>query len=154
MGKDTLVIGLGNILMGDDGAGIRVIEELSKLQVPANVELMDGGTPGVDLMSIIKKYKKVIIADAVLDTTPGASVRHFHADEITGFGGAMSLHGLGLEAAITLMKTFGEDLSGVTVVGIPIERAERTMELSVETLSRVKDAVEFITCEFNGGGHG
>jgi len=55
MGVETAVIGIGNILLGDDGVGVYVVEELrSRHDVPGNVELIDGGTMGLDLLPFIE----------------------------------------------------------------------------------------------------
>lgn len=61
-----LIIGLGNPLMGDDGAGIQVVNELQKLDLPDYVDVIDGGTPGVGLIDMMSGYSRVIVVDAVM----------------------------------------------------------------------------------------
>ena len=60
-----LVLGVGNILLGDEGIGVRVIESLKECRVPEGVELFDGGTASLELLSIFSDRRKLIIVDAI-----------------------------------------------------------------------------------------
>jgi hydrogenase maturation protease len=75
--KTTLVLGLGNILLRDEGVGVRVIERLQQLyQFPAEVQLLDGGTLGLDLLSYVEAVDRLLIVDALeLDAAPGSVAR-------------------------------------------------------------------------------
>ncbi len=61
---DVLVLGVGNILLGDEGIGVHIIRELEKEKLPGNVELMDAGTALFSIVHFLKKRKKVIVVDA------------------------------------------------------------------------------------------
>ena len=61
-----LILGLGNPLMGDDGAGIQIVEELKKSDLPEYVDVIDGGTAGVGLIDLMSGYSRVIVVDAVM----------------------------------------------------------------------------------------
>ena len=63
-----LIVGLGNPLMGDDVAGIEVVNELQELALPEYVDVIDGGTPGVGLIDMMSGYSRVIVVDAVVDS--------------------------------------------------------------------------------------
>jgi len=66
--KDKVVVlGLGNLLLGDEGAGIHVINKLKKIKLPPNVEIIDGGTSGFKLISIFNEHKndRFLIIDAI-----------------------------------------------------------------------------------------
>ncbi len=75
--EKTIILGIGNLLLGDEGVGIHIINKLKKLKLPSNVELIDGATGGFSLIPIFEKYKNdtFIIVDAikVLDEQPVAS---------------------------------------------------------------------------------
>ena len=62
---DILILGVGNPLLGDDGAGIRAIEMLAERDLPPNVELQEAGTPGWGLPSWLDGRSSVILVDAV-----------------------------------------------------------------------------------------
>ncbi|MFH2144655.1 MAG: HyaD/HybD family hydrogenase maturation endopeptidase [Candidatus Omnitrophota bacterium] len=71
--KKIVVLGIGNLLLQDEGIGIHVIEELKKEALPDNVEVVDGSVLGFDLLPIVKNCDKLIVVDAVrTDEKPGA----------------------------------------------------------------------------------
>lgn len=68
----TLIIGIGNSLLTDDGAGVHVIEALQHADLPDTVELVDGGTLGFALLEMVESAERLIIVDAAqLDAEPG-----------------------------------------------------------------------------------
>jgi hydrogenase maturation protease len=73
---EILVIGVGNMLLADEGMGIHAVQELQKISLGSNVEILDGGTGGFELISNFKGRKKIFIIDAVCaDLTVGTIVR-------------------------------------------------------------------------------
>ncbi|HMA40999.1 MAG TPA: hydrogenase maturation protease, partial [Gemmatimonadales bacterium] len=66
-GGGTVVIGLGNPIMADDGVGIAALERLRAAGAPAGVELVDGGTWGMNLLPIIEAAGKLLLMDAIDD---------------------------------------------------------------------------------------
>ena len=68
MEKKTLILGVGNLLLKDEGVGIHVIRALEKETLPAHVTLMDGGTGGLHLISWLTGYDHIIMVDATLDS--------------------------------------------------------------------------------------
>ena len=70
MEKKTLILGVGNLLLKDEGVGIHVIRALEKETLPAHVTLMDGGTGGLHLISWLTGYDHIIMVDATLDSNP------------------------------------------------------------------------------------
>ena len=68
--KETLVLGVGNLLLKDEGVGIHVIKALENEKLPAHVHLMDGGTGGLHLLSWLQGYDRIIMIDATLDNNP------------------------------------------------------------------------------------
>ena len=75
MNKDILVLGVGNLLLKDEGVGIHVIQALEKEGLPPNVSLMDGGTGGLHLIGWIQDYNRIIMVDATLDHNPPGTIR-------------------------------------------------------------------------------
>lgn len=77
------ILGVGNILLTDEGVGVRVIEELGKnFSFPPNVELYDGGTGGMSLLSVIEKTDYLIVVDAVLINEPPGTVIKFDFEDL------------------------------------------------------------------------
>ena len=122
--KHIAIIGVGNPLYGDDGFGMRAIEEMRKAPLPEGVDLVEGGTLGVDLIEFLKDYLKVVIIDAAqMGSRRGRSV---FAPKRSGRGArsravAPSTDVLGV---IELGKTLGEELADVYVVAVEPEVLE------------------------------
>ncbi len=70
----TLVLGLGNILMGDEGIGVYVVNALEKKTLPANVECLDGGTGAFTLLEPLQSAGRILIVDAAADENPEGTV--------------------------------------------------------------------------------
>jgi hydrogenase maturation protease len=73
----TLVLGLGNILLGDEGAGIRVIQRLlERYDLPKGVQAIDGGTLGMALLPYLEDASRLVLVDAIqADRAPGTLLR-------------------------------------------------------------------------------
>jgi hydrogenase maturation protease len=75
-GPEIVVLGVGNLLLSDEGVGVHVARRLRTLPFPPSVEIVDGGTAGLDLIEFCRGKRKIIIVDAVLaDDEPGAILR-------------------------------------------------------------------------------
>ncbi len=72
--KKTLVLGLGNVIMGDEGVGVHVVRALEKNTLPAGVECLDGGTGGFILLEPLQMADRVILIDAAADGNPVGTV--------------------------------------------------------------------------------
>ena len=83
--KETLVLGVGNLLLKDEGVGIHVIKALENEKLPAHVHLMDGGTGGLHLLSWLQGYDRIIMIDATLDNNPPGTVRLIQPRYATDF---------------------------------------------------------------------
>ena len=75
MSANILVLGAGNVLLSDEGAGVLVVEQLQRSYVfPPQVELIDGGTMGLDLLGYLDDKSHLFIVDAIVSTQPPGSV--------------------------------------------------------------------------------
>ncbi len=104
--KDILVMGVGNLLMGDEGVGVHAVRELEQRGLPAGVELVDGGTGGLHLLSYLEKYNPIVMIDATMDGREAGSVSLLQPKFASDFPRALSAHDIGLrdlvEAAFLL----------------------------------------------------
>jgi hydrogenase maturation protease len=124
---DTLVVGLGNPILGDDGVGWRVIDELDRRD-HGQASLQQACVGGVSLMEILVGYRHAIIVDAVIDpTAPTGSVwcRPLAEVETRLASHLDSTHDAPLPAALDAGRALGAELpSEIDVVGIVIERGD------------------------------
>lgn len=81
------VLGLGNVLMGDDGFGPAVVEALrARYEVPRSVELLDAGTPGLELLSLVQGLDHLVLVDTVETGDPPGTLRWFGRGELLATG--------------------------------------------------------------------
>jgi hydrogenase maturation protease len=146
MHSATLILGLGNPLRGDDGVGARVVEELTRRDLPEGVTALDGGIGGLDLLRLLERWKRVVIVDAAdVGQEPGQYVR-FTPDQVrlAGASNALSLHNAGLSEVLALANALDLDLPEMVIFGVqPAEIGWREgLSPTVEsTVSALADAV-------------
>ena len=127
LNERKLVIGLGNILLKDEGVGVRCVEYLTSKGLAKNAKLVDGATLGVDLLEETKGFDRVVLVDAVdMGKEPG-HIASFDAERLLETPGSekFSLHEIGLIDVVHLGKKLGYDLSRVRIVGIQPEDISR-----------------------------
>jgi hydrogenase maturation protease len=147
--KPILILGLGNLLQTDDGVGCHVAEMLMQQKLPEDVEVMDGGTPGVGLVNLLEGRQRVIIIDAAeLQAEPG-TIKRFGADQVTLTGSAdrFSLHRSGVADALALARTLNITLPDIVFFGVQPERIEWGQTLSESVLVAVEKVVDAILNE-------
>ena len=148
-----LILGLGNPLMGDDGAGIQIVEELKKSDLPEYADVVDGGTAGVGLIDLMSGYSRVIVVDAVIREEghfPGCisqrevSLIKLQSQEILKQvqNDGCSLHEMELTSVLRLMKTLGMPIPEITIVGIPAVNIAPGIGLSEECRRYMQEAIK------------
>jgi hydrogenase maturation protease len=117
----TLVLGLGNPLRGDDGVGVRVAQQLAEWCLPSDVEVVDAGTRGLGLVSLLEGRRRAIVIDASdMGLAPGEFVR-FTLEEARLLGedeGRFSVHAAGLREALLLARALGILPEEVVLFGV------------------------------------
>jgi len=144
---NVLVLGIGNVLMGDEGVGVHVVRHLEKLGPPEGVELLDGGTGSFVLLEPMQRARKIILIDATLDDNPPGTVRrltpHFSAE----YPRTLTAHDIGLK---DLLDTFYLLESSVDLVLFAVSIASLQgigMDLSLEIAARVPEIGEMVLRE-------
>lgn len=138
--KDTLVLGIGNILLNDEGVGIHVISRLEQ-DGYADADLMDGGTGGFHLLGFIQSYKTVIIVDASLDEFPAGHVRTLHPKYAKDFPKQLSAHEIGLKDLLDAAFLLG-NMPVIYLVAISIKDfQDMGMELTEEVEMAIPEAI-------------
>ena len=143
----VLVLGVGNLLMGDEGVGIHAVRELMKRPLPPHVDVVDGGTAGLELLHFMEGYDRVLIIDAVeAGEEPGAILR-FTPEDITSQAGdlAISLHQTEVLEVFSLAAYLGRDLPPIVVYGVQPQAMDWSTELSPtveDQLHLLLDAVQ------------
>ena len=138
------VLGVGNILLTDEGIGVRVVEELGRRYAfPENVQLIDGGTQGLWLMSTIHELDHLIVVDAVLNRgEPGTLYRLEREDLPKGIRAKQSAHDSDLVEALNLCQLLDMGPKSVVVIGVePEDIMTMGIELTATLAGKVDDII-------------
>ncbi len=140
------VIGVGNPLMGDEGAGIAAIEALGGRDLPDSVELIDAGSVGMSLLHIIKDYDAVIIIDAANFGGEPGEVRSFGPDEVRSVKALRreSLHEADLMQVLELSKTLGELPDVVLLYAVQFGVVKMGAEMTPAVRAAIPGVVEAV----------
>lgn len=137
--RKVLVLGLGNILMNDDAAGVLVAQNLSKKYPDTEtMRVMDGGTLGLDLLGYIEWADKLIIVDAVDVGHPAGTVVRIEGDDIDPvFENKLSPHQMGLKDLLGTAVLTGGIPSEIVLFGIQTKSIMMDQELSEEVAANL-----------------
>jgi hydrogenase maturation protease len=130
----VVVLGVGNLLMTDEGAGVRCVERLAAASaLPAGVVAIDGGTSSHELLGDLEDLDLLVIVDAVATGgAPGSLVR-LAGDQIpSAFSNKLSPHQLGINDLLATLRLVGRAPRRVVLFGVTPARIELGMELSAE----------------------
>lgn len=105
--NDILILGIGNILLGDEGIGIHALNALAARSWPVNIHLLDGGTGGFHLLSVFQQYPRIILIDAALDGHSPGSIRLLKPKYAADFPQTLSAHDIGLRDLVNSSALLG-----------------------------------------------
>jgi hydrogenase maturation protease len=128
----VLIVGIGNLLLSDEGVGIHAVRFLSQNQLPPDVEILDGGTSGADLVDDLEGRAKVVVIDAASGDGPPGTVYRCEARELMEQEGGLSLHEFGLSDSLHMAEQLGCAPKRVIVLGVQPASLRPGMELSPE----------------------
>jgi hydrogenase maturation protease len=150
----AMVLGVGNVLLRDDGVGVRVIEELraaslhDPLTVPDGTRLVDGGTLGMDLLATVREAEALVLVDAVnLGRQPG-TVTVLHGDAIVAAGGrdAGAVPG-GVGELLAVARLMGWLPDPVVMIGVQVGDTTFGVGLSASVEAAVPEAADAVRRE-------
>lgn len=153
MKKPTVVLGLGNPLMADEGIGVCLIERLAGLgdEYP-DVEFVDAGTGGLSVLHDMEGRRRVIVVDcAFMGESPG-TIRRFAPDEVgsTKVLAHRSLHEADLMRVIAMARQLGQAPEQIVIFGIEPERVQPGQGLSPTLMDRIDEYQSVILSELVG----
>ena len=131
----ALVMGIGNLLMGDEGVGVHVARHLERATLPPNVDVLDGGTGGFHLLSELSSHERVVLIDATMDGQPPGTVSLRQPRYASDFPRTLTAHDIGLRDLIVSAALLGE-LPRMWLITVSIENIQ-PMQM---TLSAAVDA--------------
>ncbi len=153
-GKKILLIGMGNVLMQDEGVGVRAVEELeSRYLIPEDVTVLDGGTTGMELFEPMRNCEQLIVADGVNTGAPPGTIVRIADEEIPAFFQTkISNHQLGLSDLLALLRLKAEAPESVVIIGMVPHSLENKLGLSPEASLGLDKMVSSLIKELAGLG--
>jgi hydrogenase maturation protease len=136
---NTLVLGVGNLLLSDEGVGLRVMERLAAMyDLPEGVQILDGGTLGLDLLYYLEGVENLLIVDAVeMGKEPGTLLR-LEGDEVPSFLSIkMSPHQIGIPDMLFAAKLKDLYPRNVVLWGVQPAMLDTGLELSPAVAAQV-----------------
>jgi hydrogenase maturation protease len=103
----TLILGLGNVLMGDEGIGVYAVRALSTESLPENVECLDGGTGGFTLLEPLENADRIIIIDAANDGNPIGTVSRTTPRFSRDYPPTLTAHDVGMKDLLDMFYIQG-----------------------------------------------
>jgi hydrogenase maturation protease len=151
----ALVLGVGNVLLSDEGIGIRIVEELEhRYRFPEEVEILDGGTSGIELLRFFDGRDHLIIIDAVrADHPPGTVVRVEGAEVPATFETRITPHQLGLSDLLATAKLTDQMPAYLVLFGIEPKSLETGLGFSPEVEASVEKVVIHVAEELRRLGY-
>lgn len=144
-----VVLGVGNILLSDEGIGVRAVEKLQRdFVLPAEVAVIDGGTTGMEMLEDMACADHIVIIDAVRSGNAPASIVRLAGEQVpVFFRTKLSPHQIGLSDVLATLVLTGEQPGGVTVIGVEPVSLETSMTLSPQVEAVLPEVVSQVVNE-------
>lgn len=144
-----LVLGIGNVLMQDEGLGVRAVERLrERYHLPPGVRTADGGVMGLELLPYLEDVERVLILDAVrTDLQPGSVVRLNGRDIPAALALKTSIHQVGLQEILAVGRLRGTLPAQITLWGMEPASIEVGTDLSPTVSAALDDLVQSVAKE-------
>jgi hydrogenase maturation protease len=149
-----VVLGLGNLLRRDEGLGIRALELLrERYRLPEAVQLVDGGTLGLELLSYLEGAQRLLVLDAALTEGPPGTLLRVAGEEVPRFlGMRTSPHEVGLADLLVVARLRDKEPREVVVLGMQPEAIELGWELSESVAAHLETLVDAALAQMRSWG--
>jgi len=120
----TLILGIGNLLMGDEGVGVHAINRLEseyRDRLPSGVRLLDGGVAGFHLLGEIEEADRLVIIDATMDGRPPGTIDRIRPRFSSDYPRTLSAHDIGLKDLLDVLYLSQKRVPDVTLYTVSVE---------------------------------
>ena len=118
----TLVLGIGNTLLGDEGVGVAVVDQLTREGgLPSHVDLLDGGTGSLVLLDPMREAGRMILVDATAVGQPPGTVRRLEPKFSSEYPASLTAHDIGLRDLLDSFYMLGDEVPQVVLFAVSIE---------------------------------
>jgi len=139
----TVVLGLGSLIRSDDGVGVHAVQRLqADGRVPADVQLLDGGTLGLTLLNHVSGARRLLVIDAVDVGAPAGTLVRLEGEELRGMPGSGSVHQLGVADLLAALRITAQEPDEVVVLGIQPASTDLGASLSPSVAAALDQIIE------------
>ncbi|MGD0153957.1 MAG: HyaD/HybD family hydrogenase maturation endopeptidase [Thermacetogeniaceae bacterium] len=151
MGK-KIVLGIGNLLLKDEGIGVHLVRALEDRQLPPDVDVIDGGTAGCDLLPLLSGAEKIIIVDALKGGEPPGAVYRLTPQDFQQQAkyDVISLHDIGIMDALKMLELMDGYLPAVVIIGVEPGQIEVGLDLTPEVSASLPFILDLVMKEIAG----
>lgn len=144
-----VVLGVGNILLSDEGVGVWAIERLQRdYRLPPEVAVIDGGTTAMEMLDDLSNADHLLIVDAVRGGRPAATIVRIADEDVPiFFKTKLSPHQIGLSDVLATLSLVGERPRGITVIGVEPASLATAMALTPQVQAVLPKVVEQLVKE-------
>ena len=149
--RQVLILGVGNILLADEGFGVRVIERLQAgYEFPDSVDIVDGGVLGINLLGVLSQADDIIVVDVVKNGRAPVTMYRIDKEQIPfKIRKKDSMHQVDLPETLTLLKAIDKD-PGIVILGIEPEDMETySLEMTTTLVAKVDRMIAFVLQELD-----
>lgn len=143
----VVILGVGNVLLTDEGVGVHVVRRLAEVGLPPGVEVIEGGTMPVECLGRVAEIARLIIVDAVDAGGPPGAIYRLPVSEVGGATPQLSLHEVTLAAALTSWQSRGLDESRTVIIGIQPHSITWGTELSQPIAEKMPIILDTVVAE-------
>ena len=149
--EKVLVLGVGNILLQDEGFGVHTVKEMANQNWSENIEFIDGGTAGMELIYLFEGVTRLIVVDSIDAKTEPGSIFKFKPDEIGNLpqGLGASFHDIGLLEVLHVARTL-DCLPETIIFGVQPKTIDWGMDLTPELQAKIPQVIDLVTQEIKG----
>lgn len=142
--KKLLVLGIGNLLLGDEGVGVRVVQELEKRTLPEGVECLDGGTGSFYLLEAMQSADRILLIDAAASEDEPGTIRMLRPKYSKEYPKTLTSHDIGLKDLLDSFYLM-DSPKNVLLMAITIDPNQSlSMDLSPSVSEAARRAVEMV----------
>ncbi|MDR3762944.1 MAG: hydrogenase maturation protease [Acidobacteriota bacterium] len=141
---ELLILGIGNLLLGDEGVGVHAVQQLERMELPPEIACMDGGTGGFHLLEAMQQAERLVIIDAAAaDDAPG-SIARLRPRYASDYPPTLTAHDIGLKDLLSAFHLLGDN-PDVRLIAITIDpHQDLGMELSPVIQQAAEQAVAMV----------
>jgi hydrogenase maturation protease len=154
--RPLLVLGLGNVLCGDDGAGVIAVEALARgWRTPPGVTILDGGTLGLSLLGLLCDARAAILVDAIAQpgAAPGTLVRLGGDEALLAVGQRLSPHQVGVADLLAAARLLDRCPDPLVLVGVVPSTLDAGLGCSPAVCAAIPGLVGMVADECRALGH-